>query len=77
MHAEGKPSGYDEAREAIEKALEHILRPHVDQNEGMTYSLHYSDVNGLSRLENYILGLEIATYLSKSIVVAAETRPDH
>ncbi|THX07681.1 Dak phosphatase [Aureobasidium pullulans] len=63
LHAEGKPSGYDEAREAIEKALEHILRPHVDQNEGMTYSLHYSDVNGLSRLENYILGLEIATYL--------------
>ncbi|THY01974.1 Dak phosphatase [Aureobasidium pullulans] len=63
LHAEGDSSGYDEAREAIEKALEHVLHPHVDQNEGMTYSLHYSDVNGLSRLENYILGLEIATYL--------------
>ncbi|KAI4725770.1 Dak phosphatase [Aureobasidium sp. EXF-10728] len=60
---EGDPSGYEEARHAIEQALEHALRPHLEQKDDITHSVHYSDVNGLSRLENYILGLEIATYL--------------
>jgi hypothetical protein len=64
--AEGDSSGYEEARHAIAEALEHVLRPHLEQKDGVTHSVHYSDVNGLSRLENYILGLEIATYLSES-----------
>jgi hypothetical protein len=63
-HAEGDSGGYEEARHAIAKALDRVLRPHLDQRDGITHSIHYSDVNGLSRLENYILGLEIATYLS-------------
>jgi hypothetical protein len=63
--AEGDSSGYEEARHAIAEALDHVLRPHDGQKDGVTYSVHYSDVNGLSRLENYILGLEIATYLSE------------
>jgi len=71
-HAEGGSSGYEEARDAIGKALKHVLGPLGDQNTETTYSLHYSDVNGLSRLENYILGLEIATYLSKFFVFATD-----
>ena len=63
--AEGDASGYEEARHAIAKALEQVLQPHLEQKDGVTHSVHYSDVNGLSRLENYILGLEIATYLSE------------
>ncbi|KAG9562311.1 Dak phosphatase, partial [Aureobasidium melanogenum] len=62
-HAEGDSSGYEKARHAIAKALDSVLRPHLDRRDGITHSIHYSDVNGLSRLENYILGLEIATYL--------------
>ncbi|KAI5250692.1 Dak phosphatase [Aureobasidium subglaciale] len=64
--AEGDFGGYGEARHAIEKALEHVLRPHLGQKSDNTYSIHYSDINGLSRLENYILGLEIATYLKNA-----------
>ena len=63
--AEGDSNGYEEARHAIAKALEQVLQPHLEQKDGVTHSVHYSDVNGLSRLENYILGLEIATYLSE------------
>ncbi|KAH0399284.1 Dak phosphatase, partial [Aureobasidium melanogenum] len=65
-HAEGDSGGYEEARHAIAKALDRVLRPHLDQRDGITHSIHYSDVNGLSRLENYILGLEIATYLKNA-----------
>jgi hypothetical protein len=67
--AEGDSSGYEQARHAIAEALEHVLRPHLGQRDGVIYSVHYSDVNGLSRLENYILGLEIATYLSEFDVI--------
>jgi hypothetical protein len=59
-------SGYEEARHAIAEALEQVLQSHSEQKDGVTHSVHYSDINGLSRLENYILGLEIATYLSES-----------
>ncbi|KAI4738361.1 Dak phosphatase [Aureobasidium sp. EXF-12298] len=75
--AEGDSSGYEEARHAIAEALEHVLRPHIGQKDGVTYSVHYSDVNGLSRLENYILGLEIATYLSLSYRLSTSTILQH
>lgn len=65
LHAQGSSIGYEEARDAIEKDMETILRSLATQKNSMTYSVHYSDVNGLSRLENYILGLEIANYLSE------------
>lgn len=64
-HGGEDSSGYEEARHAIAKALDSVMRAHLDQKDGITHSIHYSDVNGLSRLENYILGLEIATYLSE------------
>lgn len=64
-HADGDSSGYEEARHAIYQALDSVLRTDLYQKHDITHSIHYSDVNGLSRLENYILGLEIATYLSE------------
>jgi hypothetical protein len=64
--AAGDASGYEEARHAIAEALEQVLQSQSEQKNGVTHSVHYSDINGLSRLENYILGLEIATYLSTS-----------
>ncbi|KAI4782599.1 Dak phosphatase [Aureobasidium sp. EXF-3400] len=76
-HAEGDSSGYEEARHAIAKALDRVLRPHLDQRDGVTYSIHYSDVNGLSRLENYILGLEIATYLRLPYRLSTSTLLHH
>ncbi|CAD0114563.1 unnamed protein product [Aureobasidium uvarum] len=69
---EGQSSGYEEARHAIQEALEQAMRPHAKQKDGITHSVHYSDINGLSRLENYILGLEIATYLHQNLEAQPE-----
>ena len=64
MHADGSSKTYEEAKDAIARDLQHVLTPHASTGRNVTYSVHYSDVNGLSRLENYILGYEIADYLS-------------
>ena len=65
LHAEGSSKGYEQAKHAIERDLKHVLRSHTGQQDSVTYSVHYSDVNGLSKLENFILGLEIGTYLGE------------
>ena len=62
FHAEGS-AGFEKARHAVARDLQRVLRSETTQHGPQTYSVHYSDVNGLSRLENYILGLEIAKYL--------------
>ena len=69
MHVAGA-SGFEKAKHAVERDLKHVMRAHASQEGSVTYSVHYTDVNGLSRLENYILGLEIAQYfgMSKSYV---------
>ena len=65
MNHESGTFGYDKAKEAVERdlkaATKHIA--HTAQSVPVTYSVHFSDVNGLSRLENYILAGEIASYL--------------
>lgn len=68
FHAEGSSTGYEKAKHAIERDLQHVISKGTSWTNGsdLTYSVHYSDVNGLSRLENYILGLEIAGFLSMS-----------
>ena len=43
------------------------MKAHTAKDNSVTYSVHYADINGLSRLENNILGLEIASFLGKSI----------
>lgn len=65
FHAEGSSNGYEQARHAIERDLKHVMRSHTGQEGSVTFSIHYSDVNGLSKLENYILGLEIGKYFGE------------
>ena len=67
LHAEGK-AGFKNAREAVERDLKHVMKVHtanIAKTKDVVYSVHFSDVNGLSRLENYILAGEIAHYLGK------------
>lgn len=66
-HASGETLGYEKVKHAVERDLEHVMKSQDAQTGQITYSVHYSDVNGLSRLENYILAKEIAEYLGKSI----------
>lgn len=58
--SDGVASGYDDVKSAIEKELGKMLKGQTVQGGQITYSIHYSDINGLSRLENYILAKEIA-----------------
>ncbi|GME38634.1 RecF/RecN/SMC domain-containing protein [Neofusicoccum parvum] len=54
---------FETATKALEKDLTHVLRAQASQTGSVTYSVHYSDINGLSQLENYILAHEISNYL--------------
>lgn len=65
FHAEGSSTGYEKAKHAIERDLKHVMRQGTSWTHkgDLTYSVHYSDVNGLSRLENYILALEVASFM--------------
>jgi hypothetical protein len=42
-----------------------VLKSQGSQNGQVTQSIHYSDINGLSRLENYIIAKEIADHCRK------------
>lgn len=66
LHIEGV-AGFEKAKHAVERDLAYAMKhvAHKAQTEQVTYSVHYSDVNGLSRLENYILAGEIAQYLGE------------
>lgn len=62
LHATGS-AGFEKAKHAVERDLKHAMKAHSAQEGQIVYSVHYSDINGLSRLENYILAGEIALYL--------------
>lgn len=66
LHVDGAQA-FEKAKHAVERDLKHVLKNHGSPGEDTVYSVHYSDVNGLSRLENYIIAGEIANYLSKMI----------
>ena len=67
QHDEGTFS-YEKAGQAVERDLKYVMKDvaHTAQSVAVVYSVHFSDVNGLSRLENYILAGEIADYLGES-----------
>ncbi|KAK1819125.1 hypothetical protein LTR12_006440 [Friedmanniomyces endolithicus] len=67
LQAEGA-TGFEKARHAVERDLKHAMKAHSAQEGDGTYSVHYSDVNGLSRLENYIIAGEIAQYLDSQSI---------
>lgn len=54
---------FEKAKHAVERDLKHLFQQLSPQSEDIVYSVHYSDVNGLSRLENYIIANDIASYL--------------
>ncbi|TKA82918.1 hypothetical protein B0A55_01314 [Friedmanniomyces simplex] len=74
--AGGKPAvlgnegaaAFEKAKHAVERDLKHAMKAHAAQEGDVTYSVHYSDVNGLSRLENYIIAGEIAQYLDSQSI---------
>lgn len=53
------------AKSAIEIDLEHLLSLEKPSGANDVYSVHFSDINGLSKLENSILAHEISVYLCK------------
>lgn len=73
--ADGNPSithsdgvaGYDKAKFAVQKDLKSVLKNlEISAEEEVVHSVHYSDLNGLSRLENYIIAGEVARFLGES-----------
>lgn len=62
----GGALGYDKARHVIERDLQHLIKSlDLSKGEDIVHSVHFSDLNGLSRLENYIIAGEIAQYLGE------------
>lgn len=55
---------FKSANTAIEKDLDSLLGSGPSSGDDAVYSVHFSDLNGLSKLENNILAHEISVYLS-------------
>ena len=58
---------FSSAKEAVDRDLEHLLSSGLSAGENAVYSVHFSDLNGLSKLENNILAHEISVHLCKLI----------
>lgn len=56
---------FSSAKAAIDRDLTTLLGDYPSSTEDMVYSVHYSDINGLSRLENNILAHEVSDFLGK------------
>lgn len=54
-------SRFNSAKEALDKDLSNLLGSKTAESE-VVYSVHFSDINGLSRLENNVLAHEISEY---------------
>ena len=72
--ADGKPAisgpkddsaAFESVKSTVEEQLNSLFKTQKDQSGKITYSIHYSDINGLSRLENYIVAKDIAEYCRK------------
>lgn len=64
--ADGAAFSYDSVKSTVEKELTSVVKSQTAQSGQVTFSIHYSDINGLSRLENYIIAKEVADYCRKS-----------
>lgn len=60
--AGGDSAAFESVKATVEEQLKSLFETQKDQSGKVTYSIHYSDINGLSRLENYIIAKEIAEY---------------
>lgn len=69
-HATGVAE-FNSAKAAIDKDLSHLLSSNSisseeeEEEEDVVYSVHFADINGLSRLESSILIHEISEYCSE------------
>ncbi|EKD15396.1 uncharacterized protein L3040_001763 [Drepanopeziza brunnea f. sp. 'multigermtubi'] len=80
-HAAGLVA-FNSAKSSIDKDLSSLLRSKTPSTDSI-FSIHYSDVNGLSRLENNILAHEIsgflagrdsASYISQSTILNSQSQ---
>lgn len=65
VHAAGIAE-FNSAKAAIDKDISHLLSSNAAQVENAIYSVHFADINGLSRLESNILIHEISDYFGES-----------
>lgn len=72
LHAEGA-QGFAQAKHAVHRDLKAVLSKAAGK-AGDVFSVHYSDINGLSRLENYILAKNIAEYFGESRFQSAQEK---
>jgi len=54
---------FNSAKSAVDKDLSSLLGSKPPAGSDLVYSVHCSDINGLSSLENNILAHEISEYL--------------
>ena len=57
---------FSSAKKAIDRDLGGLLSSVSHPEKDVVYFVHYSDTNGLSKLENNILAHEISEYLGKT-----------
>ncbi|KAI9761091.1 MAG: hypothetical protein M4579_001243 [Chaenotheca gracillima] len=62
-HSTG-PAVFESAKASVGKDLSAVLKSKLAKNGPVTYSVHYADTNGLSRLENYLLAHEISEFFA-------------
>jgi hypothetical protein len=62
---QGSSTGFEGVKSTIQKELQSVLKSQGSNDGQFTQSIHYSDINGLSRLENYIIAKEIADHCRK------------
>lgn len=60
--SDGSSNSFEGVKATVEKELKSVLKSQSGQSVQVTHSIHYSDINGLSRLENYIIAKEVADY---------------
>jgi hypothetical protein len=63
---------FDSAKNAIDRDLGGLLNSSPNPKTDVIYSVHYSDTNGLSKLENNILAHEISQHLGETEPVSHE-----
>lgn len=57
----------ESSQNSVLEDLNTILASFTASQTEVTYSVHYSDINGLSRLENHLLAHEISEYFGKGL----------
>jgi hypothetical protein len=57
---------FKSAKAVVRKDLAHLTSSRPNDGSDVVYSIHYADINGLARIEHYILAHEISQYLGNN-----------